>query len=189
MGIIFIKIVPLSFIMYFTSKSVLTIFFVGARVIASQFKYFTDIKLWGDISMLNTLVTTHRFRRAIGLLSLIICIATWGGDYLGVVYPCPYCRAERTVIGLLGILLMLPKMNGLVKYLSSVLGGFGFILAATQHFMGWKAISEGHFEMSSPWYIDPMILSGGAIMFISFQITLAYVNDCSKATSSLSTVE
>jgi hypothetical protein len=104
----------------------------------------------------------------------------WYMDVLNIVYDCPYCRIERTVIGLLGILLMLPHINGFVKYLSGTLGGFGFIIASLQNFMGWKAISEGSFVIANPWYIDPMILSGGAMALIALQITLIYAGKTPK---------
>ena len=52
--------------------------------------------------------TLLRHRMIVGLLALLICAATWALDLTQLVYECPFCRAQRTVIGLLGLILLLP---------------------------------------------------------------------------------
>ena len=58
------------------------------------------------------LTTLHRHLRWIALAAIVISIATWTLDLTGLVYTCPYCRVQRSVIGLLGLLLLWPDPRG-----------------------------------------------------------------------------
>ncbi len=105
--------------------------------------------------------------RLIGAVALLISIVAWASDLTGMVYECPYCRSQRTVIGLLGIFLMLPNPRyWITRYVGSVLGFFGASVAATQHFRGWARVSAGEFEFNERIYIDSTILSGFALFII-----------------------
>ncbi len=109
----------------------------------------------------------------IGVLSLFISVVAWAVDLTGMVYECPYCRTQRTVIGLLGIIMLMPNpTHWILKYLASVLAFFGAFVAASQNFMGWKKISGGTFTFNEQIYIDPFILSGCALFFIIGQAWL-----------------
>ncbi len=105
--------------------------------------------------------------RLIGIIALIISVVAWVTDLTGVVYECPYCRTQRTVIGLLGIILMLPNpRHWIPRYIGSVLGFLGSNVAAVQHFRGWARVSAGEFKFNEKIYIDSFILSGFALFII-----------------------
>lgn len=114
-----------------------------------------------------SLATLHRHVRTIGVLAILVCAATWALDLSGVVYVCPFCRAQRSVIGLLGLLLLWPDLRGwAIRWLAGVLGVFGAVVAATQHFAGWRKISAGEFRFAESWWVDPFLLSGAALFAI-----------------------
>ena len=117
--------------------------------------------------MIPSFDSIARHHKAIGLLAIIVCIAAWASEFAGMVYICPYCRVQRSVIGILGILLLLPWVaHWLSQYISLVVGFFGLVVAANQHFMGWKKISSNTFSFNENLLIDPFILSGLALFAI-----------------------
>ncbi|HGM6729075.1 TPA: hypothetical protein ACKQBZ_000108 [Stenotrophomonas maltophilia] len=112
-----------------------------------------------------------------GALSLAISVLAWISDLTGMVYACPYCRVERTSIGLLGlVILALPWLNRFfARYLSVAVGAFGFIVAVMQNFTyGWLLMFQGTFKIHDPWTVDPMLLSGAALVIIAFQIGIIF---------------
>jgi disulfide bond formation protein DsbB len=110
------------------------------------------------------LKTLTERRQWIGLFAIVICALAWTMEIIGSVYICPYCRVQRTVIGILGFILLLPfAYHWLVKYAAIVLGFFGAVVASNQHFMGWKKISSGEFQFNDNIFIDPFLLSGFAL--------------------------
>ncbi|MDO6838557.1 hypothetical protein Q4602_03680 [Paraglaciecola chathamensis] len=113
---------------------------------------------------LNT-YSTHS--KIVGLVAIVISLVAWTSDLSGMVYICPYCRAQRTVIGILGLMLISPSAtHWIAKYIGLVIGFFGATVAANQHFMGWKKISAGTFEFKENLVIDPFLLSGLALFGI-----------------------
>lgn len=80
---------------------------------------------------------------AIGVFSIIICLVTWGLDLSEIVIQCPYCRVQRTMIGILGIMAILPKhRNGLLRYGAYFLAFFGADISVDQMFI---SIKSGYF--------------------------------------------
>jgi hypothetical protein len=116
-----------------------------------------------------------RYRIILGLLAIALSAATWAMDLTGVVYECPYCRVQRTVIGLLGVIMLMRfYSHWLMRYVASVLAVFGLQVAGAQHFMSWAKISGGKFEWGEQWYIHPWMLSGAALFIITAQILLIW---------------
>lgn len=87
----------------------------------------------------------------------------------------PYCRSERTVIGLLGVILLLPR-HWFIRFVATVFAVFGNVVAVTQHFNGWKKIMAGKFEWGEHWYVNPWMLSGFATFIITGLILLLWAN-------------
>jgi len=82
---------------------------------------------------------------------------------------------QRSVIGLLGLGMLSPISLGWVgRYLATVIGFLGAVVAAMQHFNGWKKISAGKFAFNETLYIDPFLLSGCALFIIVGQVMLYY---------------
>jgi len=113
--------------------------------------------------------------RLLGAVAIAISILTWTMELTGLVYVCPYCRTQRTVIGLLGLLMITPNPGfWITRYVGSVLAAFGLVVGATQHFNGWRKIMKGEWTLSPKVYDDAFLLSGAAICIIVAQILLIY---------------
>lgn len=120
----------------------------------------------------------------IGLAAILVSIIAWTSELVGAVYICPYCRVQRTVIGLLGLVMILPIVHHFItKYAALVVGFFGSVVAANQHFMGWKKISAGEFKFNDNILIDPFILSGCSL-FIIIGLTALILNTQKLGTKS-----
>ena len=115
----------------------------------------------------------QRHQRALGLIAMIIGAGAWGMEFAGTVYICPYCRVQRTVILLLGVIMVLPfSKHWITRYLASVMGFMGAVVAVNQNFMGWVKISKGEFVFNEQLYIDPFLLSAGSLFIIIGQLWL-----------------
>jgi hypothetical protein len=116
-----------------------------------------------------------RHRRAVGAAAIVLALLTWSVDLTGLVYQCPYCRVQRTMIGALGLLLMLPDpAHWLVRYLSAIFALFGLAVASAQHFRGWQRIMGGEFEWGEQWYVNAWMLSGFAIFILTALLLLIW---------------
>ena len=115
----------------------------------------------------------QRHQRALGLIAIIIGAGAWGMEFAGTVYICPYCRVQRTVILLLGVIMVLPfSKHWISRYVASVMGFMGAVVAVNQNFMGWVKISKGEFTFNEQLYIDPFLLSAGSLFIIIGQLWL-----------------
>ncbi len=126
--------------------------------------------------MLFQLDTYTRHIRLLGAIAIAVCIGTWALDIADLVYPCPYCRTQRSVIGVLGLMMMLPNPGHWIsRYIGSVFGVLGLVVAAEQHFGGWKKIWAGKFSLGEQWYLNPFLLAGCALFIITAQVMLLHL--------------
>ena len=115
----------------------------------------------------------QRHQRVLGIIAIIIGAGAWGMEFAGTVYICPYCRVQRTVILLLGVIMVLPfSQHWISRYVASVMGFMGAVVAVNQNFMGWVKISKGEFAFNEQLYIDPFLLSAGSLFIIIGQLWL-----------------
>ena len=115
--------------------------------------------------------------RLLGTMAILIGGGAWMMAFAGAVYICPYCRVQRTVMMLLGLLMVLPFAHfWLSQYVASVIGFMGAVVAVNQNFMGWMKISKGEFTFADPLYIDPFLLSAGSLFIIIGQLWLILSN-------------
>ena len=113
----------------------------------------------------------YRQQRVLGVISIVIGLGAWGMEFAGAVYVCPYCRVQRTVILLLGCVMLLPSpRHWIAKYVASVVGFLGAVVAVNQNFMGWAKISKGEFAFNENLFIDPFLLSTGSLFIILGQL-------------------
>ena len=120
----------------------------------------------------------QRHQRLLGLIAIIIGAGAWGMEFAGTVYICPYCRVQRTVILLLGLMMVLPfSHHWIMRYVASVIGFMGAVVAVNQNFMGWVKISKGEFTFNEQLYIDPFLLSAGSLFIIIGQLWLLLSKD------------
>ncbi len=126
--------------------------------------------------MLLDLDTYTRNIRLLGAIAILVCIGTWAVDLAELVYHCPYCRTQRSVIGLLGLMMMLPYPgHWMSRYIGTVFGILGLVVAAEQHFGGWKKIWAGTLNFGEQWYVNPFLLAGLAMFIITAQVMLLHV--------------
>lgn len=115
----------------------------------------------------------QRHQRTLGIIAILIGAGAWGMEFAGTVYICPYCRLQRTVILLLGVIMVLPfSTHWISRYVASVMGFMGAVVAVNQNFMGWVKISKGEFAFNEQLYIDPFLLSAGSLFVIIGQLWL-----------------
>jgi len=115
--------------------------------------------------------------RILGVLAIIISAGAWAVELADLTYVCPYCRTQRTVIGLLGIFLLLPNPgHWIVRYVGTVFGVLGVVVGGTQHFRGWSKISGGEFTFHDPIYFDSFLLSGAALFIITGLVFLLFLH-------------
>ena len=115
----------------------------------------------------------YRQQRVLGVIGIVIGLGAWGMEFAGAVYVCPYCRVQRTVILLLGCVMLLPSpRHWIAKYVASVVGFLGAVVAVNQNFMGWVKISKGEFAFNENLFIDPFLLSTGSLFIILAQLWL-----------------
>lgn len=122
----------------------------------------------------------------VGIFAITAAVLAWSAEFSGLVYVCPYCRVQRTVIGILGVIMLLPiRHHWLTKFGAAVIGFFGAVVAANQHFISWKKISSGTFSFKENLAVDPFILSGLAMIFILFLLLLMLQPACISTKSQL----
>ena len=124
----------------------------------------------------------QRHQRLLGIIAIIIGAGAWGMEFAGTVYICPYCRVQRTVIMLLGVIMVLSfSKHWISRYVASVMGFMGAVVAVNQNFMGWVKISKGEFAFNEQLYIDPFLLSAGSLFIIIGQLWLILTKAPAKA--------
>ncbi|MDP2196376.1 MAG: hypothetical protein Q8J72_10385 [Rhodocyclaceae bacterium] len=118
-----------------------------------------------------------RHIRIIGFMGIVISVGAWWLDLDGWVYTCPYCRVQRTAIGLLGLLMILPNPQHWVsRYVASVFAVFGLAVAAMHFFNNLKELISGDYVWDDELYFDPLLLAFCALWIMTGQILLLYQN-------------
>lgn len=118
-----------------------------------------------------------RHLRIIGFMGIAISMVAWWLDLDGWVYTCPYCRVQRTVIGLIGLLMILPNPQHWVsRYVASVFAVIGLVVAAAHFFNNLKELISGDYVWDDEWYFDPLLLAFCALWIMTGQILLLYQN-------------
>jgi hypothetical protein len=88
-------------------------------------------------------------RILLAILAIVACLVTWYLDIADIVIHCPYCRVQRTMIGALGVLLLLPSFFPTAqRIIALVLGFFGADISGDQMFLSIKA---GTFPTTNFW--------------------------------------
>ncbi len=86
----------------------------------------------------------NRNLRLLGVVAILVCLSTWAIDLGGLVHECVYCRTERTAIGLVGVLMLLPDpRQWWVRWPGAVFCFFGAHVAVAQLFLIVKSINSG----------------------------------------------
>ena len=125
---------------------------------------------------MNTAMTAllgflSRNLRLLGALAVLVCIVTWWIDLSGLVHECVYCRTQRTAIGLVGLIMLLPDpRRWWLRYPALCIGFLGAHVAAAQLFLVIRNLNAG--DPSNPMN---MILAAGALGILIGQALLLFM--------------
>jgi hypothetical protein len=109
--------------------------------------------------------------RLLGVLAILVCIVTWWIDLSGMVHECVYCRTQRTAIGLVGFIMLLPDpRRWWLRYPALCIGFLGAHVASAQLFLVIRNLNAG--EPSNP---VNMILAAGALAILIGQALLLFM--------------
>ena len=109
--------------------------------------------------------------RLLGGLAVLVCIVTWWIDLSGLVPECVYCRTQRTAIGLVGLIMLLPDPRcWWLRYPALCIGFLGAHVASAQIFLVIRNLNAG--EPSNP---VNMILAAGALGILIGQALLLFM--------------
>ncbi|MEM8986055.1 MAG: hypothetical protein AAGC95_04960 [Pseudomonadota bacterium] len=115
-----------------------------------------------------------KYMAGLGVLAIALSVVTWAMDLTGLVLECAYCRVQRTVIGFLGLLMLLPaRGDWFVVYVASVIGAYGAMNAVHMNFVGATGpLMVGKFTPEAGFQLDTFIFSGAALFIIVGQVWL-----------------
>lgn len=98
----------------------------------------------------------------------------WTMDLTGLIYECPYCRVQRTAIGIVGLMMLTPFVKSIVvNWSARSVAGLGFVVAAQMHFLMIKDVLDGKMEdaLMAIWE-NGLFLSAGAMLILTAQLML-----------------
>ena len=122
-------------------------------------------------------------RKLLAILAIIVSLATWGVDLAGWVYQCPYCRVQRSAIGVIGVILLLPCYHHwILRMIGSAGGARGLVVAANQNFSHIARMHRGKFEWGDQWFIHPWLLSGFALFILTALLMMLWSRPQGAAT-------
>ena len=110
--------------------------------------------------------------RLLGLIAIVICVATWAVDLMDLVHKCPYCRLQRMAIGGMGVLMLLPDPRlWWVRYLGVVVAFLGAATASAQLFLVFTNLTGGY--PSNP---INLVMATGALFALVGQAMLLFTD-------------
>lgn len=114
-------------------------------------------------------------RKLVSIFVLLVVIFTLAVDIAGMVHPCPYCRTQRAALGILALIMLLPMWQTVIfRYLAFVSGFYGLTVGVMQNFNHVRRMNSGDFDWSGLSIGHPWILSGLAVLAMSWQLFLIF---------------
>lgn len=108
--------------------------------------------------------------RLLGVLAILVCLVTWGIDLVGWVYKCPYCRVQRSAIGAVGVLMVLPDPRvWWIRYGAVAVCVLGVNVASAQLFLVFRNLTSG--QPSNPLNL---VLATGALFVLVGQALILF---------------
>lgn len=119
-----------------------------------------------------------RHIRLLGIVAILVCLLTWAVDLAGWVHTCPYCRVQRTAIGLVGVLMLFPDPRvWWIRYGAAAICFLGANVASAQLFLVFRNLSSG--QPSNP---VNLVLATGALFALVGQALLLFTKKPEKET-------
>lgn len=111
--------------------------------------------------------------RLLGVLAILICVVTWLVDLAGWVHTCPYCRIQRSAIGLVGVAMLLPDPRiWWIRFGAAAVCFLGANVASAQLFLVFRNLTSG--QPSDP---VNLVLATGALLILVGQALLLFTKE------------
>jgi hypothetical protein len=111
-----------------------------------------------------------RHLRLLGVLAILVSLVTWWTDLAGWVYECPYCRVQRTAIGVVGVIMLLPDPRlWWLRWGGTAVCFLGAHVASAQLFLVFRNLTSG--QPSNPLNL---VLATGALFVLVGQALLLF---------------
>lgn len=111
--------------------------------------------------------------RLLGAIAISICAVTWWMDLSGLVYECIYCRTQRTAIGLVGVIMMLPNpRHWMIRFVAVGICFLGADIAVDQLFLVLRNINAG-----KPFGVLNLVMASGALFTLVGQSMLLFLKN------------
>jgi hypothetical protein len=121
--------------------------------------------------MARLLDLLSRNLRALGILAITVAAVTWWMDIAGLVHQCVYCRTQRTAIGVVGLLMVMPDPRAWwLRYPAAAVCFLGASVAVDQIFLVIRNLSAG--KESNP---VNLVLATGALFVLIGQALLIFM--------------
>ena len=104
-----------------------------------------------------------RYCRFLGILALLVAGVTWWLDLSEVVPACIFCRSQRTAIGFLGLLMLLPHYRYLTPMLTIAIASMGLHASCAHLLLHFK-------KMTFTWTYTG--LATAALLIMSVQLII-----------------
>lgn len=120
------------------------------------------------------MIDLNRTIKLTAIASIAISMIAWTMDLTGLIYECPYCRVQRTAIGIVGLMMLTPFVKSIVvNWSARSVAGLGFVVAAQMHFLMIKDVLDGKMEdaLMAIWE-NGLFLSAGAMLILTAQLML-----------------
>ena len=114
--------------------------------------------------------------RVLGALAIAVCVVTWLIDLAGWVYECPYCRVQRTAIGAVGVVMLVPNPRAWwIRFGGATICFLGANVASAQLFLVFRNLTSG--QPSNP---VNLVLATGALFVLVGQALLLFTDQQKK---------
>ncbi len=108
--------------------------------------------------------------RLLGVLAILISAVTWAVDLAGWTHICPYCRMERSAIGVVGVLMTLPgARTWWLRWGAASVAFLGAHVASAQLFLVFRNLTS-----HQPSDQVNLILATGALFILVGQTALLF---------------
>ena len=117
--------------------------------------------------MLDLLLKNIRW---IGAFAVAVSVVTWWTDLSGLVYECVFCRTQRSAIGIVGLILMLPDPGRWwLIWPAAAIAFLGASVAADQIFLIIKKINA-----AQPFGMLNLTMASGALFMLVGMVLLLF---------------
>jgi disulfide bond formation protein DsbB len=111
--------------------------------------------------------------KLLGVLAIGLCVGTWALDLAELVHPCVYCRTQRTAIGVVGALMLVPQVRAWwLRWAVAAFCFFGAHTSVSQLFLIVKSINSGE-----PFGALNLFMATGALFVLTGQCMLVFMKE------------